>query len=235
MEHFITADLHFGHGNILKYCHRIQWMTPEEIQMLDDGLNFKVSRQSVEAMNSGLISEINRLVGPEDVLWFLGDFCFASEKYYLNDAWNYRKQINCQNIHFFWGNHDHAGLEKCFTSDHERARVAINPDGTYSYADRGYKLRNVISGASKFVMGHTMDAIWDGSHKGVWHLYGHSHSTAEQAAEKAMPGRCSMDVGIDNAFKLLGRYSPFSLSEISQILSKKRGWEIDHHKSRSVD
>jgi len=36
-----------------------------------------------------------------------------------------------------------------------------------------------------------------------------------------MPGRFSMDVGVDAAFQLFGEYRPFSLDEIENVMSKR--------------
>jgi calcineurin-like phosphoesterase family protein len=48
-----TADPHFGHANIIRYCDR-PWPTPE-------------------AMDAGLIERWNDRVSPEDTVWVLGD------------------------------------------------------------------------------------------------------------------------------------------------------------------
>jgi hypothetical protein len=67
-------------------------------------------------------------------------------------------------------------------------------------------------------------AIWEGSHKGYWHLYGHSHSSAEHWEI----GK-SMDVGVDNAYRLLGEYRPFSLEEVGKFMSQREIHNVDHH------
>lgn len=52
-----TADLHFGHANIIKYCNR----------------PFK----DVDHMNVGLMERWNSLVGKNDIVWILGDFALS--------------------------------------------------------------------------------------------------------------------------------------------------------------
>jgi calcineurin-like phosphoesterase family protein len=54
MTTFFTSDTHFGHGGAL-------------------GL-YRRPFSSVTAMNEGLIERWNETVGPEDVVWHLGDF-----------------------------------------------------------------------------------------------------------------------------------------------------------------
>jgi calcineurin-like phosphoesterase family protein len=55
---FFTADTHLGHENIIKYCNR----------------PFK----SLEQMDKVLIHNWNQRVKAEDVVYFLGDFCFKN-------------------------------------------------------------------------------------------------------------------------------------------------------------
>ena len=47
---------------------------------------------------------------------------------------------------------------------------------------------------------------WDRSHYGAVHLHGHTHGQLQRIHNR-------LDVGVDVAFKLLGRYRPFSMDE----------------------
>jgi hypothetical protein len=58
-------------------------------------------------------------------------------------------------------------------------------------------------------------------------LYGHAHGSAEEWMDFYMPGRLSMDVGVDNAYRVLGEYRPFSFPEISSIMKSRRGFQMD--------
>ena len=57
---FLAADTHFGHGRILEYSKR----------------NFRDTNH----MNETLIANWNMRVKDGDLLYFLGDFCFKSNK-----------------------------------------------------------------------------------------------------------------------------------------------------------
>ncbi len=86
---FFTADPHFGHANIIKYCNR--------------------PFASAEEMDRVLISNWNNKVGPADDVYILGDFSLkgpAGAAACLN-ALNGRK-------HLILGNHDDFALKESF-------------------------------------------------------------------------------------------------------------------------
>src|SRR5262245_45539090 len=58
---FFTSDTHFGHTNILKYCRR--------------------PFPDVQAMDEALIARWNATVGPDDVIYHLGDFTLDGEAF----------------------------------------------------------------------------------------------------------------------------------------------------------
>ena len=61
--------------------------------------------------------------------------------------------------------------------------------------------------------------VWNASHHGSWHLYGHSHGSLENN-----PNGKSMDVFIGN-----NNYYPYEISDIIKILDKRKIQLIDHH------
>jgi len=84
---WFTSDTHFGHFNIIEYCHR----------------PFK----TVQYMDKMLIDNWNEKVKPGDTVYHLGDFCFKkSSEAPDGNVWDfYRKQLN-GDIIFIKGNHD---------------------------------------------------------------------------------------------------------------------------------
>jgi calcineurin-like phosphoesterase family protein len=81
---FFTADYHFDHRNIIKYCNR--------------------PFSSVEEMNEGLISNTNKVVSPHDNLVIAGDITL-----HPNSELVYKKFINKLNGNkiILKGNHDY--------------------------------------------------------------------------------------------------------------------------------
>ncbi len=82
MRTWFTADTHFGHKNIIKYCKR--------------------PFSSVTHMNNTLIRNWNERVKPDDAVIFLGDFVFQSGK---ENVRAFLKKLN-GTITFVRGNHD---------------------------------------------------------------------------------------------------------------------------------
>lgn len=208
-NYWFTADSHWSHSNIIKYCKRRFALSDDELDFLDNGENFRVSSESTRIHDDYLIDQINKYVGKEDVLWHLGDFCFAPKHCYYEVCRDFRNRIKCNHVNFIFGNHDQRNIYNLFESSHD--------------------LYHLYIGNQLLVLCHYALAVWNKSHHGSYMLYGHSHSTAEDWLNQMMPGRRSFDVGVDNAYKLLGEYRPFSYDEIVDIMSTKKGHSIDHH------
>lgn len=211
---FFTSDTHFGHGNIMKYSHR-PGLTRAELELLKEEEEtgerlLRVSYDSIKRMDDYLLDGINSIVGEDDTLYHLGDFCMGSKSNALNSARRYRNAIKCKNVHLLWGNHDDYSIRSLFSS--------------------AMDMRTVKHQGQEIVCLHYAMAIWNKSHRGAWHLYGHSHANAEKNLDKLMPNRKAFDVGVDNAAVVLGSYRPFSFEEVKSIMDKRKGCSIDHHK-----
>jgi len=79
---WFTADTHFDHDSIRKYCHR-----PFE---------------SVDEMNETIISNWNTLVGKNESVYHLGDFSFSKTTERVEELIS---RLNGK-IHIIFGNHD---------------------------------------------------------------------------------------------------------------------------------
>lgn len=174
---------------------------------------------TLDDMDAEIINQINMNVKEDDILWHLGDFCMYSHKdrdgsYYYNRCKSYRNRIKCRNVNIIWGNHDHTMIRNLFNESE-------------------YLKDLRISKQQSIVLCHYAMAIWNKCHRGAIHLYGHSHSMAEPWLDKNMPGRRALDVGVDNAYKILGAYRPWSLDEILDHFKNKQGYWFDHHQPQN--
>lgn len=156
---------------------------------------------SVDEMNKTLTQTINKYVKEEDVLYFLGDFAFGGH----TNIPAYRYSLVCQTIHFFRGNHDN--------------HIDKYKDLFTSISDVGWckerKDRPIF-------LSHYSHRVWEGSHKGFIHLYGHSHASIPDHGK-------SMDVGVDSIYKRFGEYRPISIEEVIRIMDKRSIEFCDHH------
>lgn len=64
MEIFFTADTHFNHANIIKYCNR--------------------PFNDVEEMNTVMFESWNKVVGQNDLVYVIGDFIFGWTDQFYN-------------------------------------------------------------------------------------------------------------------------------------------------------
>lgn len=110
MATFYTADPHFGHANIIKYCDR--------------------PFNSVAHMNAELVARWNLTVGPKDTVWCLGDLALGriDETLPLTAGLNGRKLL-------VPGNHDRVSslkrydrMRDDFRTEYENAGWTILDD-----------------------------------------------------------------------------------------------------------
>lgn len=79
--HFFTADQHYGHANIIRFCNR--------------------PFATVEEMDRELIRRHNEVVGPDDVVVHAGDFAYRSAR----APQSYLEELNGRHI-LVRGSHD---------------------------------------------------------------------------------------------------------------------------------
>jgi len=233
---FFVSDYHFDHRNILKYCGRLG-MSAEEQEKYNNRVDFKPAEHSAREMGELLIRDTNSVVGKKDRIWCLGDFCYPPRE--IRERANkcverfayWRSRINCENVYLIWGNHDArswTNVEHLDAEDHKRQLIVQRQifNGTYD-------LKTIQIEDQCIVLCHYAIAAWEQMNckwaPPYWNLYGHSHSTAEHGLDAALPGRRSLDVGVDNIYRLFGNYCPLSFEQIKEIMKDKPGHKIDHH------
>ena len=196
---YITSDIHYGHKNICRGT--TNWRTPEGEVPINSTRDF----DSIEQMNSAIVDKINSKVGQEDTLIMLGDIAFGG----FENIGIFLDRLVCKNIYLILGNHDHhikndrGYIKERFIA--VRDYVELNIDGV------------------NFVLCHYPLASWHGLNKGVIHLHGHVHLSAQN---KWGNGK-KLDVGLDG-----NNLYPYSITEIVHMMDKREiGSDIsnDHH------
>ncbi len=185
MQVWFTADLHLGHGNIIRYCQRPHLDPEEKRRAAEDARGrWRVSAETVRRHDEALLDAINSRVERRDILWIVGDFCWGG----LREAARYREAINCQNVYLVWGNHD----------DHSIAPVfqRVIEAGMFRVAEQ------------EIWLCHYPLRSWNKRFHGSWHVYGHVHARLE-AEDRANPSSLTKDVGVDAC-----DYRPWSFDDL---------------------
>lgn len=151
--------------------------------------------KTAEEMDEALIRNWNSVVRPGDTVYHLGDFAVGGP-----EADVYLRRLN-GSIKFCWGNHDN-----------RLKRAVSRPIDVQD-------IRYVSVDGQKIVLCHYAMKVWDGSHKGTWQLYGHSHGTLPDD-----PNAYQIDVGMDchNLF-------PLTFAQVKELMKPKTYKSVDHH------
>jgi calcineurin-like phosphoesterase family protein len=148
MEIYFTSDTHFGHGGAL-------------------GL-YRRPFASVAAMNEALIEGWNETVGPDDVVWHLGDFAIRQRPEVVQEL---LAQLHGRK-HLVAGNNDPPATRELDGWESRQSYAEIAADGV------------------SLVLCHYPFRSWRGMGKGWLNLHGHSHGRL-----KPLPRQ--FDVGVD--------------------------------------
>lgn len=180
-EHtFFTSDTHFNHANIIKFCNR----------------PFK----DVEQMNDVMIANWNSVIGKDDTVFHLGDFC-------LGGAAEWTKILDRLNgkIYLIMGNHDLKNIRQGFISRFEHVAMQMR----------------IEIGKKRIYLCHYPFLCFEGGYKdGVWQLFGHVHTRRSNSGIDA--GRLQYlyptqyDVGVDN-----NNFIPVSFGQVKRIIDKQ--------------
>lgn len=200
----VTSDTHLGHANIIRYCHR-PWLNPAtDLTPTGEWVSREVARKRADEMDEALILEWNKMVSDKDTVYHLGDFCFGSPLRYVH-------RLNGR-IVIIWGSHD------------KDTQIAMREGKLKGKMETMGRLASVTIRGVRMELCHCAMRVWEKSHHGAIHLYGHSHDTLPDL-ENSM----STDCGVDAAARRFGAYRPFSVDEILDIMAHKQQAAIDHH------
>ena len=166
---FFISDTHINHNNIISYCNR--------------------PFSNVAEMNKAIVQNWNKVVGPDDIVYFLGDFALGSnvEEVYRE----YRDALNGF-IFFLRGNHDRSrsSVRKYFN--------IIDTCQTIEY--RGHY----------FILSH--QPLFDSQiPKGFINIHGHIHDNTLN--EKVYNKDCHINVSAD-----VTGFTPLLIDDIIDVI-----------------
>lgn len=157
-------------------------------------------------MNEAIISNYNAVVGPDDIVYHLGDFAFEKDRSRLE--WMLGRLNGSK--HLIWGNHDNL-LKSVKWKDHFYTAADLRMITVPAESNNGID--------QEIVMCHYAMRVWNKSHYGSWMLHGHSHGTLPDD-----PKILSCDVGVD-----CWNFTPVSMEQLGERMKKKLWVPIDHH------
>lgn len=158
----------------------------------------------VDQMNEAMIKNWNSQVKPNDTVWHLGDFAFMN----LFKFKILGRRLN-GHINVCLGNHD-----SVLDENYREVLNSTNIVTIQNYAE-------IRHSGHKFCLFHYGQRVWNGSHRGAIHLYGHSHGSLP-------PHGKSVDVGVD-CKEITDEYRPIHVDEVIEYMSKRQGEVVDHH------
>jgi calcineurin-like phosphoesterase family protein len=197
----LTSISYLGHHNIMEYC----------------GRDFP----NVHEMNHCIISNWNNQVGQTSNVYVVGDLTMKT----WHHARQYLHRLN-GNIFIVPGNHDLGGWLRKPKDIADLEFVGRYPHMVLK--EFGGRVRVippefvVREDGQRIILSHYSMRVWHHSYRGTWHLWGHSHS-------EMPPHGASFDCGVDNAYKLLGKYRPFTFGEVKEQMAKLQPILLDHH------
>lgn len=172
MSFFITSDEHIGHANIINLANRPFTSLVEMRETIVERHNKKVPD-----------SKGHTTIHVGDMFW---------QSLTVAEAVEYLARLHGRHG-FLYGNHDNLIESSEFLRNNFDWVVGENEAG-------GSKV--LRWNRHKILLSHYAHRVWPGSHKGHWHLYGHSHN--------ALPGvGKSFDIGVDGH-----NFEPWSMEEI---------------------
>jgi calcineurin-like phosphoesterase family protein len=176
-------------------------------------------------MDNILINNWNSRVGDSDTVYVLGDFCHWHDK---KAPMNYFRRL--------------AGRKILIKGNHDKQAVLHLP-----WAEIYHEGQHILNlNKHKITLNHCSMQVWEASHKGSWHLFGHSHGTCKGIGK-------SFDVGVDGVAAHLasvheGRtfrrhedsypylkpqdYVPLSFDEVEKRMEKLVFIGVDQHGRR---
>ncbi|MEO0140162.1 MAG: metallophosphoesterase [candidate division WOR-3 bacterium] len=179
---FFTADTHFLHENIIYYCNR--------------------PFSSETEMNETLISNWNREIRPQDLVYHLGDFALPNR--------NLTPEMQKELIGKILSRLN--GRVVLIRGSHDRFPELF---------EEWHDIMIINLGGHRVVLSHYPMLEWPNYYRGSFHLHGHVHGRLEALKEllwDEMPGmKRSVDVGVD-----VHGYRPISWEEVITIIRARQ-------------
>ncbi len=152
--------------------------------------------ETVEQMNQVMIERWNEKVKANDMVYHLEDLGLTNRENMAEII----DQLNGK-IHLVTGNHEGAALSN-------KKKFQWVKD-YYELKVKDETLKNGVQ--QRIILFHYAMRVWNGSHRGTWQLYGHSHGELPDLQDQL-----AFDVGVDSH-----DFYPISYEEVKAIMKQK--------------
>jgi len=192
---WFTSDFHLFHNNVVNHDNR--------------PFRNEKGEPDVDAMHEAIIANWNKVVGKNDVVFYLGDLCFAN----IKKAQPIMSRLNGI-IHFITGNHDdYEDIVKLGRFVSINDYVDLNISGVKNL---NTELKNKKGEVREFAdlhfcLMHYPIHSWNRRHHGSVMVHGHCHGNLHHDEEDNYyaNGKKAIDVGCN-----IHDYTPISYLEI---------------------
>jgi calcineurin-like phosphoesterase family protein len=164
---------------------------------------------SLDEMDGEMARRWNTLVRSTDTVFIVGDFSMAKRKAQIR---SYADRLHGRKI-LVRGNHDSREGLGVFAEVHDYLRLRV----PVPYPGDGKPVHQLL------VLSHFAFEVWDQSHRGSWHLHGHSHGTLPRRGRR-------MDVGAD-----VHNFAPITFYQVANVLSQVPFEAVDKHGTQDHD
>lgn len=152
--------------------------------------------ENVDEMTDKLVENHNRIVRPGDTTYHIGDMFWRT--FGPVSAIQVLQRLNGTHC-YIRGNHE------------ELIDKVPQLRDQFVYVAERRKIKLYGGPIAGIVLDHYAGRVWEGSHRGSWQLYGHTHAVLEEE-----PYLLSCDVGVD-----AWNYRPVALEEIAVKMETK--------------
>ena len=198
---FFTADCHFNHANIIKFCNR-PFIKYKDMDEELDWVSEDIKWQRCQEMNEEIIRRWNSRVSPEDVVYHVGDFLFG----HSSDILEFEGRLNGTIVHIL-GNHDKDNGVKSYI------KYAIMTFGGLNiYVVHEPPEENQIGTLETRIMS-SVDFI----------LCGHVHNKWKH---KIIPYNTNKEITCINVGMDVWNFEPINIQSILKYLAKVRRGEV---------
>ena len=160
--------------------------------------------KDIDEMREEIIRRHNEVVSNGDLVFHLGDMFWRTVP--VSEAIDIVRRLK-GNHYYIFGNHE----ELMERSPELRAKFVWTKERVNLHRPNGYP---------NIVLDHYAGRVWNGSHRGTWQLYGHSHNSLSCSVAGGTPDESalSFDVGVD-----CWDYYPVSIEQVAEKMRSK-GW-----------